>query len=265
MYYKVWITLIKDLGIKKYRNLIKIFKTNKNIFYASAEELLLVEGIDKKMIEKILNFETRKYAKKHLQYMILNNIDIISIFDNEYPQILREIYGAPVCLYIKGDKKILNSRCVAIIGCRECTKYGIDVAKELSYNIAKNNITIVSGLAKGIDSVAHKGTILAKGRTIGVLGTGLDNIYPLENKYLVDKIIETGGAVISEFPLGTKPSKFTFPARNRIISGISKAVVVVEAKKKSGTLITVDFALEQGRDVLVVPRKYNIYKFRRNQ
>ena len=185
--------------------------------------------------------------------MIRNNIDIISIDDIEYPKLLRTIYDPPVSLYVRGNKQILNGLNLAIIGCREATEYGKKIAQEFSYKLSKENINIVSGLARGIDSYAHLGSVYAKGKTIAVLGNGLDVIYPKENYFLAEKIIENGGAIISEYPLGLGPDKLNFVARNRIISGISKGVLVVEAKKKSGTLITVDFALEQGRDVFAVP------------
>ena len=183
-----------------------------------------------------------------------NNIDVVNIQDKEYPQMLKEIYSPPISLYIKGDKNILNNNSIAIIGCREASEYGKKASKYFSYNLAKKGINIVSGLAKGIDSYSHIGAICANGKTIAVIGNGLDTIYPKENKNLEENIIKSGGAILSEYPLGTKPEKMNFPARNRIISGLSKAVVVIEAKEKSGTLITVDFALEQGRDVYVVPR-----------
>ena len=189
--------------------------------------------------------------------MAKNNIDIISINEKEYPQILKEIYDAPISLYIRGNKDILNEDAVSIIGCRECTDYGRNITKKLAYDIAKNKINIVSGLAKGVDAIAHEGAILSGGKTIAVLGNGLDTIYPTENTYLAREILKTGGAIISEYPLGEKPQKQNFPERNRIVSGMSKGVVVVEAKEKSGTLITVDFALEQGRDVFVVPGNIN--------
>ena len=131
------------------------------------------------------------------------------------------------------------------------------MAQYFAYNLAKNDVNIVSGLARGIDSHSHIGAIKAKGKTIGVIGSGLDIVYPRENEYLYKKIIEENGAIISEYPLGVKPAKMNFPARNRIISGMSKGIIVIEAKKKSGTLITVDFALEQGRDVYVVPGNIN--------
>ena len=215
-----------------------------------------VDAISEKMSENILNVEIRKQAKIHLAYMIKNKIDIISILDNDYPAILKEIYSPPICLYVKGNIKNLNGQNIAIIGCRQCSEYGKGIAQRFSYELSKNNINIVSGFAKGIDEYAHWGVVLAKGKTIAVLGNGLDIIYPKENRYLIDKILNNNGAIISEFPIGTKPEKMNFPLRNRIISGLSKKIIVVEAKRKSGTLITVDFALEQGRDVLVVPREY---------
>ena len=144
-----------------------------------------------------------------------------------------------------------------MIGSRNCSSYGERAAKDFAYNLAKEGICIVSGLAKGIDSFSHIGALNAKGKTIAVLGSGLDNIYPKENIKLVEEIIKNNGLVISEYPLGTKPLKYHFPARNRIISGLSDSVLVVEARKNSGTNITVDFALEQGKDVFVIPG--NIY------
>ena len=186
-----------------------------------------------------------------------NNIDIISIQDKDYPSLLKEIYDPPICLYIRGNKKILNNKSIAIIGCRDASDYGLNVANEFAYNLSKQNINIISGLARGIDSEAHLGVVRANQKTIAVLGNGLDIIYPKENINLVQNILNSGGAIISEYPLGTKPKKENFPARNRIISGMSKGLLVVEAKEKSGTLITVDFALEQGRDVFVIPGNIN--------
>ena len=255
-YYKIWLTLIKNLGYKKYSNLIKVFKSNANIFKATKRELMQVEFISEKVSDEILNAQIRSLAKEHLKFMLNNNVNIISIFDVEFPLLLKEIYSPPICLYIRGNKKILNGENIAIIGCRECSEYGKNIAQRFSYEISKNDINIVSGFARGIDEYSHLGAIQAKGRTIAVLGNGVDIVYPKENKYLIYDILKNDGAIISEFPLGTKPEKMNFPLRNRIISGLSKKIIVVEAKRKSGTLITVDFALEQGRDVFVVPRKY---------
>jgi len=236
---------------------LQSFKTIENLYNAEEEELLKISGIGKKYKEIIINSKKKHNIDKHIEFMIKNNVDIISINDSEYPEILRNIYDPPLSLYIRGNKKILNDDCIAIVGCRVCSQYGRNVAKELAYNISKHNINIVSGLAKGIDGVAHEGAIVAGGKTIAVLGNGLDTIYPLENVTLAKEILKTGGAIISEYPLGESPKKQNFPERNRIVSGMSKGIIVVEAKEKSGTLITVDFALEQGKDVFVVPGNIN--------
>ena len=236
--------------------LIEIFKTDKAIFYANKKDIMRLNIIDEKTCNNILDIQIKKSVKNHLKYMQIHNIDIISIRDKEYPSYLREIYGAPICLYIKGNKNIFNKSGIGVIGCRDCSNYGREIAQKFSYNLAFNNINIISGLAKGIDSYAHWGALYSKGMTTAVLGSGIDIIYPKENYHLANAILKSNGAIISEYPLGTEPNKINFPARNRIISGISNGILVVEAKRKSGTLITTDFALEQGRDVFVIPRKY---------
>ena len=166
---------------------------------------------------------------------------------------LSQIKGKPKQIYILGNTEILNRKSVAIVGCRDYSNYGKEVAEKLAYNLSKQNIIIVSGLAKGIDTFAHLGAIKAKGKTIAVVAHGLDMIYPKENIDLAKQIIKTGGAIISEYPIGTKPERENFPKRNRIISGISEATIVVEAREKSGSLITANFALEQGRNLYAVP------------
>ena len=264
--YWIWLSLIEGLGSIKKRKLLEQYKSPEIIYNLKKEELLKIDGIGENLANKILNTEKRKSVDKHIEYMIKNKIDIINIYDKEYPQNLKQIYDYPVSLYIKGNKEVLNKKGIAIIGCREFSEYGKNAAKYFSYNLAKEGINIISGLAKGIDSFAHIGAIAKEfeknktnnnGKTIAVMGNGLDTIYPKENMELANKIIETGGAIITEYPLGTKPEKNNFPARNRIVSGISKGVLVIEAKEKSGTLITVDFALEQGREVYVIPGNIN--------
>lgn len=189
-----------------------------------------------------------------MKYKVIK-VDINSKF---YPERLRNISSPPKQLYCLGNLELLNYKNnIAVIGSRNCSFYGERAAKDFAFNLAKSNVCIVSGLAKGIDSFAHIGALNAKGRTIAVLGSGLDNIYPKENQKLFRDIIENNGLVITEYPLGTPVLKQNFPARNRIISGISDCVLVVEARKNSGTNITVDFALEQGKDVYVIPG--NIY------
>ena len=261
----------------------------------SKRELLKVDRIGEETVTNIIEAKNEKILNYHIKYMEENNIDIIHICEKSYPQALKQIYDAPVSLYIRGNKEILNGKNIGIVGCRECTDYGKKAAKYFAYNLSKEkSVNIVSGLAKGVDSYAHWGSVGANiecestkncgnkqescgkinnncgkinddcgklkndcGKTIAILGNGLDMIYPKENIELANEIIRNGGAIISEYPCGTKPDKMNFPARNRIISGLSKGIIVIEAKEKSGTLITVDFALEQGRDVFVVPGNIN--------
>ena len=262
--YWVWFSLIKGLGCIRKKKLLEIYKNPINIYNLDKKQLLEINGIGEETVNNIINSKKIDIINKHIEYMCLNDIEIININDKEYPYNLKQIYDAPMSLYIKGDKNILNNKNIAIIGCRECSDYGKKAAKYFAYNLSKENVNIVSGLAKGIDSYAHIGNLNAVsenkincGKTIAVVGNGLDIVYPKENYDVANRIIETGGIIISEYPCGTRPDKMNFPARNRIISGISDGVIVVEAKEKSGTLITVDFALEQGRDVFVVPGNIN--------
>lgn len=261
--YWIWFSLIPNLGSIKKQELLKIYKNPERIFYLKENELFKVKGIGENTIKSILDKNIRNSIYKHIDYMSKNNIDIISITDKEYPNKLKQIYDFPISLYVKGNKECLNNKSIAIVGCRDCTEYGKSASKYFAYNLAKEKITIISGLAKGVDSYAHIGAICAQdansdcGKTIAVVGNGLDIIYPKENEVVANQIVKTGGAIITEYPLGTKPERMNFPARNRIISGISNGVLVVEAKEKSGALITVDFALEQGRAVFVVPGNIN--------
>ncbi len=275
--------------------MLKIYGTPEEIYKLSKRELLKVDRIGEETVTNIIEAKNEKILNYHIKYMEENNIDIIHICEKSYPQALKQIYDAPVSLYIRGNKEILNGKNIGIVGCRECTDYGKKAAKYFAYNLSKEkSVNIVSGLAKGVDSYAHWGSVGANiecestkncgnkqescgkinnncgkinddcgklkndcGKTIAILGNGLDMIYPKENIELANEIIRNGGAIISEYPCGTKADKMKFPARNRIISGLSKGIIVIEAKEKSGTLITVDFALEQGRDVFVVPGNIN--------
>lgn len=175
-----------------------------------------------------------------------------------YPERLKNIDSPPKQLYCLGNLELLDCKStLAMIGSRNCSTYGEKVAKDFAFHLAQKEVCIVSGLAKGIDAFSHIGALNSNGKTIAVLGSGFDNIYPKENERLFQEIIKKDGLVITEYPLGTKPLKQHFPARNRIISGLSDSILVVEAQKNSGTNITVDFALEQGKDVFVIPG--NIY------
>ncbi len=178
---------------------------------------------------------------------------IIYQAEKNYPEKLRHIYAPPAKLYLLGDENILNKPSIAIIGCRQASDYGKKVAFRFAYELAKQGIVVISGLARGIDTCGHLGAVKANGQTIAVLGSGFGHIYPTENKGLCRDIIQKGGAIVTEYEPKSKPEKMHFPARNRLISGLSDGVLVVEAKEKSGTLITVDYALDQGKDVFIIP------------
>lgn len=255
--YWIWLNSLKTIGSIKKKKLLQKFKNPKEIYYAKKRQLEEIVGIKEKTIEEIINKEIKEKVEYEINYMKKNKIKFITVKDKEYPQRLKQIYDFPIGIYIKGNEEILNDTNIAIIGCRDYSEYGRKCTEYFSYYLSKENKTIVSGLAKGIDSFAHFGAVKAKGKTIAVLGNGLDIIYPKQNENLANEIIKNNGAIISEYPIGTKPEKSNFPARNRIISGISEGILVIEAQKKSGTLITVDFALEQGREVYVVPGNIN--------
>ncbi len=250
--YWIWLSRIENLNPKVKNDLVKKY-VNPKVLWNKTKEELIEDGIKEKHAEEIISNMYRQNIDKYIKYMTKNNIDIVTINDKEYPDKLKVIYDSPIVLYIKGNKNILNEKSIAIVGARECTKYGENIARKLAYNLSVNNINVISGLARGIDSFAHKGSIMANGKTIAVVGSGLDMVYPKENEGLFNEIINKKGLVISEYIIGTKPIAKNFPRRNRIISGLSNGVIVVEAKEKSGTLITVDFALEQGKNVYAIP------------
>lgn len=250
--YWIWLSRIEGITPKRLLEILEIFKEPKILFYKTKEELFK-SGVSIKDAENITKEEYKKNLKRYLEYIKKNNIEIITINDEYYPIRLKQIYDPPLVIYLKGNKNILNDKSIAIVGSRICTNYGKEVARKIAYDLSTNNINVISGLAKGIDANAHIGSLNANGKTIGVMGCGLDIVYPKENEKLFNEIIKSGGAVISEYVVGTKPLARNFPRRNRIISGMSDGVLVVEAKEKSGTLITVDFALEQGKDLYAVP------------
>lgn len=178
---------------------------------------------------------------------------VINKRDENYPKALLNISNPPENLFVLGNEKILDNFGIAIVGSRKCTKYGEEIAKSLAYNLSKHNVNVISGMAKGIDSAAHIGTIIGKGKTIAVLGSGFKHIYPKENIKLLQDIINSGGAIITEYEEDILPMPENFPKRNRIISALSQGVVVVEAGKRSGSLITAEIALEEGKEVFAVP------------
>lgn len=181
-------------------------------------------------------------------------IEELKITDSEYPQNLKKIYDPPRTIYVLGNKELLNETGIAIVGSRDATEYGKYISSKIARELAEKGINIISGLAIGIDEYAHIGTLQQnKGKTIAILGSGIDQIYPRENIELARKIIRAGGCIISEYPIGTKPNKKNFPQRNRLISAISQGILVVEAGEKSGALITAEFGLEHGKEIFAVP------------
>ena len=240
--------------------LLEKFEGIENLYNCSLDDLVYF-NLNDKLISKILDINLRLEAKKDLEYINKNNIEIIWYDSEFYPEKLKFIKDKPVSFYLRGNKEILNNKSVGIVGSRKSYKSSLEYAKKIAREFSKREINVVSGLARGIDKFAHLGCLEEKGKTIAVLGNGIDNesIYPYENKRVYERILENGGAIISEYPLKTKPLPYNFPYRNRIISGLSDIIVIVQASTKSGSLITVDYALDQGKDVYVY-RNENIDK-----
>jgi len=201
----------------------------------------------------IFDGKARRAAEVEWGKVAAQGATIVSYGCGEYPERLKEIYDPPPVLWVKGDAKLLSRPAIAVVGTRHPTPYGTGMAEMLSRDLAARRLLIVSGMARGIDSCAHKGALLARRATVAVWGTGVDVVYPKENKRLAEEILETGGAIVSELPLGTFPAPQNFPRRNRILSGMSVAVLVVEAGENSGTRVTARCAAEQNRDLYAVP------------
>ena len=250
------LSVIPGIGSKKIRTLIARFKTPSDVFKASYRELLQIEGVSKLLATNIKKFQNDNFISSQLELLEKKKARIISYWDNEYPVLLKKIEDPPIILYIKGKIKQKDKKCIAIVGTRNFSTYGKLVTERFTRELALKDFTIVSGLARGIDTIAHNTVLSVGGETIAVLGSGVDVIYPNENQKLSEAITNQG-AVLSEFPMGTKPEAVYFPRRNRIIAGICLATLVIEAGKKSGALITADRALEQGREVFAVPGNIN--------
>lgn len=250
--YWIWLSSLEGIGAVKAKVLLDIYKHPREIYQKSEQELRGIKQISAKNIEELLDKGKRERVSKIYELMVHYNIKMLNILDNTYPNKLKQIYDPPIALFYRGKFNI-DEFAIAIVGSRKTTSYGCLCTKKLSYDLAYRGIQIISGLARGIDSIAHEGCLNAGGNTIAVLGCGLDVIYPPENKKLFEDIIMSGGLVMSEYPPGMPPLQHNFPARNRIISGLSSGIVVIEAAKRSGSLITATYALEQGREVFAVP------------
>jgi DNA processing protein len=250
----LWLALtrIKGLGCISFKKLASHFADPTQSLSATAAELSAIEGIDRKAVDGLLAFTQWDEVEQEVQRAEEAGVKIIPFGSGIYPARLRSIADPPPCLYVKGEIRQQDDKAVAVIGTRSASHYGRRVARDLCRGLASLGFTVISGMARGIDGVAHDEALNAGGRTIAVLGSGVDRAYPPEHRKLYHRISENG-AVISELPLGAPPLAFNFPARNRLISGLSAGVVVVEATEKSGSLITAAIALEQGREVFAVP------------
>jgi len=249
----VALNMTVGIGPRAAAKLLERFGSAEAVYAATRAELdqlrILPESID-----SIIARDLHHKAELEIQRVRKLGDDILVLDDGVYPTLLREIYDPPIVLYVKGAwSKCLEQPCVAIVGSRRCSTYGQNAALMLARDLAQRGVTIVSGFARGIDAAAHRGALEAGGRTIAVLGTGVDECYPRDHRKLGQEILEQGGAMVSQFPLGTPPVSENFPYRNRIISGLSLGVVVVEAAENSGSLITARLAIEQNREVFAVP------------
>jgi len=251
---KYWIALnmVPGVGAITYRKLLNVFGSPEHVLSAPPHMLKTIPGISDKVVQNIVNFGFPDRVKKELEAIEKHQIHIITCEDNEYPEHLKVIFDPPPIMYLKGNRLQHHEIMVAVVGSRKASTYGRITAEKICSELALKGVVVVSGMARGIDSAAHRGTLKAGGRTIAVMGCGANVIYPPENKQLYDEIVEKG-TIISEFPMHTKPDRGNFPTRNRIISGMSLGTVVVEAGIRSGALITADMALEQGREVFAVP------------
>ncbi|MDD2553391.1 MAG: DNA-processing protein DprA [Desulfotomaculaceae bacterium] len=251
LYWLGWQCLMPERG-KKLWSLLKHFGSPRAAWKASVKELTGVPGIGANDPEDLARRRAEFDPAKEAARLQGAGVSFICYGEPDYPENLLQIFDPPPVIFIKGSVKSSDKLAVAVVGSRKPSPYGLLVAERFTKDLAALGVTVVSGMARGIDTAGHKGALVSGGRTVAVLGCGLDVVYPRENKKLMDKIVDSG-AVISEYPLGTPPESWHFPARNRIISGLSLGTVVIEAAEKSGALITADFALEQGRDVMAVP------------
>ena len=251
------LNMLPTVGPVRLRKLLEVFKEPQQILAAKRNDLRKVEGIGNEVAEQISNWESTIDLAAELGRVRELGAEVITQVSPSYPKPLREIHAPPIVLYVLGELEERDHHAVGIIGARRTTHYGTESAKKLAYQLAYAGLTVISGLARGIDTAAHQGALAAKGRTIAVIGSGLAKLYPPENAALADKIRAGNGAIVSEFSMEIEPDRQTFPMRNRIISGWSHGILVVEAGLNSGALITAAQALEQGRSVYAVPGHIN--------
>lgn len=246
------LNMIPQMGPVRLRRLLDVFGSPEKILLARASELSGVNGIPSQLAENISRWQELADPTAELKKAADLGAHVVTATDEEYPAALKEIHDPPIVLYVRGNITERDRHAVAVVGSRRCSHYATECAKKLSFQMAYAGLTVISGLARGIDTAAHQGALAAKGRTLAVIGSGLAHLYPPENAELADRIASSG-AVISEFPIDTKPDRQTFPIRNRIVTGLSFGVLVAEAGANSGALISANMAAEQGRTLYAVP------------
>lgn len=259
---------IPNIGAHRLRALISYFGTSEKVFTASAREIAGIEGFSRRLASTIMHFlrhgdlgRAKCYATNQLSRVNSRNLQIVTFWDSSYPEVLRRIYDPPPFLFVHGTMADADIHSVAIVGTRSPSDYGIALAEKFSSGLARLGMTVVSGLARGVDTVVHTAALNHAGRTLAVIGSGLDVIYPSENKALSEKI-SARGAVISEYDMGAKPDAMNFPRRNRIISGLSLGTLIIETDVNGGAMITASTALDQNREVFAVPGNVNTKRSR---
>ncbi len=252
-----WVAFSRVMGIGpiRFKLLLDYFDDDLTVAWKADSKTLADAGLDQRTIDSLLKQRAKSNPQQELEKLERLRIQVVTIRDSEYPYQLKDIPNAPPVLYVAGQLKYEEDKfALAVVGTRKVSSYGRQVTEQFAKDLTKGSVVVVSGLAHGVDTIAHTATLNAGGRTIAVLASGLDTIYPADNVGLARRIVESGqGALLTEFPLGVKPDSRNFPARNRIISGLALGVLVTEAPKQSGALITANFALEHGRDVFAVP------------
>lgn len=254
-YYWFALRSVPLVGNVTFRRLLERFETPKRVLHASPAELAAVKGVNAAVVASLASHDYRAFAERECREVEKHGVRVVDFLAADYPAALLEIPDPPPFLYVKGELRDLDPA-VAIVGARRASSYGLLTTDRFARELSAHGVIVVSGMARGVDTAAHRGALEAGGRTVGVLGCGIDVIYPAENRRLFEAMAEKG-ALISEFPMGTTPLAENFPRRNRIISGISRGVLVVEAAENSGSLITARYALDQGRDVFAVPGNIN--------
>lgn len=254
--YWIWLSSVEGVGARRFYQLLALYEDARGVWDAMGGVLTppdIPQVLGPAAFEKLRAARDERYFYRLFDRLERDGIKAVTRLSERYPAALTRVYDPPPTLYVRGDCSLNAERMIAVVGARQCTRDGQRAAREFSKGLAENGVVVVSGMARGIDSFAHRGALDGHGATIAVLGCGVDVVYPPENDRLMAEILDNGGAIVSEFTPGTPPVPGNFPARNRIISGLSRGTMIVEGAKASGAMITVNLALEQGRDVFAVP------------